>query len=97
MPSTVQPSPVETQTINLHSLGPRGVITVGASPCSIQNSMNTRVMVLVSIGTVTLIEFSRDGVTFDAVGLIAGQFHLNPGDWLKITHVVAPTVVFYPM
>lgn len=59
--------------------------------------MNTRVMLLVSIGTVTLIEFSRDGTVFDVVGLIAGQFHLNPGDWLRITHIVAPTVVCYPM
>jgi len=97
MASTVQPSPVETQTINLYSIGPRATISVGSSPCSIQNSTNTRVFVLVSGGTVTTIEFSRDGTLFDAVGLLGGQFHLNPGDWLRVTHIVAPTVVYYPM
>lgn len=97
MPSTVQLSPIETQTINLYSIGPRGVISVGASPCSIQNSTNTRVVVMVSAGTVTTIEFSRDGGAFDGVGLLGGQFHLNPGDWLRITHLVAPAAVYYPM
>lgn len=53
-------------------------------------------MVLISLGTVTSIEFSRDGAAFDLIGLLAGQFFLNSGDWLRITYLVAPTVVYYP-
>lgn len=78
------------------SIGPRAAITLNGSPATIQNTLPVRIMVLISLGTVTAIEFSRDGAAFDLIGLLAGQFFLNSGDWLRITYVIAPTVVYYP-
>jgi len=53
-------------------------------------------MLLVTGGNVSLVEFSRDAQVFDTMGMLMGQFFLNPGDWLRITYLVAPTVVYYP-
>ena len=97
MASTVQLGPVETVTINNMSTGPRTTVTVGSSACSLQNSCGTRVAVHVSAGTVTAIDCSKDGLTFDGVGLLGGQFLLNPGDICRITYAVVPTVVFWPL
>ena len=77
--------------------GARTVVSVGASPFSFVNPEATPVSAIVSLGTTTLIEYSRDGVTFDTLGLIAGQFRLNPGDRLRVTYTIAPTVVYYPL
>lgn len=96
MTTNVVLSSIDSQRANEMSLGMRTVATLNGSPALIKNILPTRIMVLVSLGTVSLIEFCRDGVTFDAVGLIAGQFFLNSGDWLRITYIVAPTVVYYP-
>jgi hypothetical protein len=51
---------------------------------------------IVSGGTVSLIQFSRDGVTFYNVGQTSGMFTLSAADRLKITYSVAPTVTFVP-
>lgn len=66
-------------------------IVIGASPFTYQNTANLPVDVLVSGGTVSAIAFSRDNVTYYTVGT-TGQFHLEPGDYLKITYTVAPTM-----
>lgn len=76
MPSVAQPSPVETTTINLCVMGPRSAVGLGISPASLQNTTNTRLAVLISGGTVTTIEFSRDNVVFDLVGLLGDNFYL---------------------
>lgn len=90
-------TPVETTTINGMVTGPRSILTSSSSPTTLQNTTANRLMVIVSVGTVTSIEFSRDGSTFDLIGLLSGQFILNPGDYLRITYVVAPTVSYYPI
>jgi hypothetical protein len=91
------PDPV-TVGYGSYSLGARNTITVGPSPWFTTNNTSTRVMVLLNGGTVSLIEFSRDGVTFDPVGsLLSGDFMLNPGDGLRVTYTLAPTVVYYPI
>lgn len=51
---------------------------------------------IVSGGTVSLIRFSRGGVTFYNVGTVAGMYTLNASDRLEITYTVAPTVTFVP-
>lgn len=90
--------PAQTQSSTLYSTGPRTAITIGSSPFALQNDTPTRVMVLLNGGTVSLIEFSRDGTVWDAVGtLLSGDFMLNPGDWLRITYTIAPTGVYYPI
>lgn len=78
-------------------MGPRNVVVLGASPCSLVNASNTRMMVLLAVGTVSSVEFSRDGINFDNVGLVAGDFILNTQDSLRITYTLAPTVVSYPI
>src|SRR6267378_4127166 len=89
---------VETTTVNGMSYGPRASITFNGSPTSFQNMGATRIMVLISGGNVSLIEFSRDGVNYDSLGgLLSGDFFLNPWDWLRITYLVAPTAVYYPV
>lgn len=86
-----------TWPINGWTMGDRVPITVTASPFTYTNSTLFPMQVLVSVGTVTLIEFTRDGVTFDSAGVIAGVFRLNPGDRLRVTYAVAPTMIAYPI
>ena len=83
-------------TYPLYTMGPRIPLTVGASPFVAMNPMNTPGQVFVSGGTVTTIEFSRDQITWEPCGLLAGQYCLNPGDSLRVTYIVAPTMVAYP-
>lgn len=51
---------------------------------------------IVSGGTVSMIEFSRDGSTFYDVGQTAGMFALSAADQLRVTYAVAPDMVFVP-
>lgn len=55
-----------------------------------------RGFLIVSGGTVSLIQFSRDGSTNYTTGLTAGCFSLSAGDTLIINYSVAPTVTFVP-
>ena len=72
-------------------------ITVGASPFVYQNTTNYDCSVLTSGGTVTLIEFSRDGATWYSTGSVTqGYDHLSPGDRLRITYTAAPVMTFIP-
>lgn len=67
-------------------------LTPSGSPYTIQNVTQRLMNILVSGGTVTLVEFSRDGSTWFGMGLLAGQFELDPADSLRITYILAPTV-----
>lgn len=88
----------QTTSYTLYSMGPRMALTIGPSPFTFQNDTATRVMILLNGGTVSLLEFSRDNVTYDAVGtLLSGDFMLNPGDWMRITYTLAPTGIYYPI
>jgi len=98
MASRVNLGPVETVTVNSMVTGPRTPVTLGSSPCTLINQCGTRVQVSVTGGTVSLIEMDIDGNTgLDDAGLLFGQFLLNPLALLRITYVVAPTVIFYPL
>jgi hypothetical protein len=78
--------------------GDREVVTVtGLSPFTFANAAAVPVVVFVSGGTGLVIEFSRDGLVWAAVGLVGGQYRLNPGDALRLGFVVAPTLVQYPL
>lgn len=69
-------------------------VTVGASPYTY--SAARRGSMIISGGTVTAIEFSRDGTIFYDVGATAGMFTLNASDQLKVTYAVAPDMTFVP-
>jgi hypothetical protein len=69
--------------------------TVGASPFTYKNGTIIRQQVLVTGGTVSSVQLSRDNSTF--VTLPANQAVLFPGDYLKITYTVLPTLTVFPI
>ena len=72
------------------------VTLTGASPYSYQAMQ--RGQVIVSGGTVSTIELTRDGKTFYTTGLTAGVFPLSANDLIRITFSVSPTTrVFMPL
>jgi|ERR1041385_7965592 hypothetical protein len=66
--------------------------TVGASPYTITNATANDQSVIVKGGTVSKVEFTRDGTTFIDVGTVAGMFALSPLDSLRVTYTVVPTI-----
>jgi len=71
-------------------------ISVGASPYVYQASSTTAEDIIVNGGTVSTIQFSRDGSTYYTIGLIGGMFHLSPSDYLKVTYSATPTMTKVP-
>jgi hypothetical protein len=69
-------------------------VTVGTSPY--EYSATKRGSMIVSGGTVSVIEFSRDGTNYYDVGVTAGMFALNASDRLRVTYSVAPDMTFVP-
>lgn len=59
-------------------------------------SATRRGSMLISGGTVTAVEFSRDGVTFYDTGITSGPVWLNATDRVRVTYAVAPDMVFVP-
>jgi hypothetical protein len=72
--------------------GSRTAISPGASPYTYLNADNIEEDVLVYGGTVSAIDYSHDNSTFNVLGLTAGVFRLGPGNSLKVTYSVAPTM-----
>lgn len=91
----------ELQQILL-SLGPNpnatvADVTVGASPFIYQNTTEYPLTAVVSGGTVSDLAFSRDGVNFYTFAdATPGSIALNPGDMLRATYTVAPTLTIIP-
>ena len=73
----------------------RIALTAGASPFDLVNTGYKPLRFVISGGTVSSITYSRDGSTFDGTGLTAGSFEVAPGDRLRITYTVAPTIIQY--
>jgi hypothetical protein len=72
-------------------------VTVGASPFVYANAQPFPVTVLVSGGTVTAIEISRNsGSTWTLAGLLGGQYSLQPNDQLRVTYAVIPSLTMIP-
>lgn len=69
-------------------------VTVGASAFSY--SPNVKGFAILTGGTVSLVEFSRDGANFYDYGTTVGQFLLNAKDTIRITHTGAPDMLFVP-
>lgn len=79
----------------------RGLPPANVEPYTPSGSPDTysalrRGSMIVSGGTVSLIEFSRDGTTFYDVGVTAGMFALNASDQLRVTYTGAPDMTFVP-
>jgi hypothetical protein len=70
---------------------------VGASPYTYTNNGDFDVTALVTGGTVTAVEFSRDGTNFFTVSTATNaSVTLNPGDSVRITYGVLPTLTLVP-
>ena len=89
------PSTPPTTTGNAPALLPRP-ITVTASPFTYQNTAGSSISVIVSGGTVSAIEFTRDNATFYTTGAVSGMIELSPYDQLRVTYAVAPTMTLIP-
>lgn len=87
---------METVIVNGVPQGPVASISVGASPFSWTNPESVRVIVMISGGTLGLIQLSPDGTTFADVGTLCGMYPLNPGWRLKVTYSLAPTMTYTP-
>ena len=70
------------------------VLAVGSSPLTY--TATNKGVVLVTGGTVSLVEFSRDGVTFYPTGETSGQFFLCSSDQLRVTYSAPPSMVLVP-
>jgi hypothetical protein len=88
--STLEAVPAASAAVSGASIAP-SAITVTASPFTYQNASGYAADVIVSGGTVTLIEFGRSGA-FTAAGMLAGMFGLSPFDSIRVTYTVAPTM-----
>jgi hypothetical protein len=71
-------------------------ITVTASPFTYQNTTAFNGEVIISGGTVSSIEFTRDNTTFYTTGLTTGVITLSPSDRVRVTYSVAPTMTLVP-
>ena len=69
-------------------------VTVGVTPY--EYSAVKRGSMIVEGGTVSLIEFSRDGTDYYDVGATAGMFALNASDRLRVAYSVVPNMTFVP-
>ena len=75
---------------------PESGVTVGVSPF-IYHATAGGGFLIISGGTVSLIEFTRDQTKFYATGEITGVFPMANEDSYRITYTVTPTVTFVPM
>lgn len=71
-------------------------ITATASPYTYQNTSGAAEDIMVTGGTVTAVDFSRDGATWYSTGLVVVTVRLSPGDKIKITYTLAPTITKVP-
>lgn len=66
-------------------------LTLGASPFTWTNALGYPVSVMVSGGTVTLIDLIVAGATWP-VGLLAGIFDVRAGDGIRVSYTIAPAL-----
>ena len=93
---TATTPPLQPHPVPFRNDGSAGVT---ASPYTYKNTDSRPQLVTVGGGTVSAIARSRDNSVFDTIGAVTGgDFILAPGDYLKVTYTVAPTIFsIYPM
>lgn len=72
----------------------QATVTAGASPFVFTTPAQGTL--LVSGGPVTLIEYSKDALTWYPTGVTQGQIQMVPNDHVRITYMNAPTLTFFP-
>ncbi len=84
------------QTLRLNVLPPqtRTVQAVGASPFTFPPvGVSLPQVVVITGGSVSLLEFSLDGQIFDDVGVVAGYFPMAPQAQIRMTFSGTPSVI----
>ena len=67
------------------------------SAAFVQNTSAFPIEVFITGGTVTSVNFSRDGINnIQVSGATPAQVRLNSGDWYAVTYTVAPTINVIP-
>ncbi len=74
--------------------GAESTVTIGTSPYTY--TATQRGFLIVQGGTVSLVQWSRGGVTNHTTGVTQGCFPLSQGDSLIITYTGAPNLTFAP-
>jgi len=74
--------------------GPVSTIVPGVSPYSYVAPLGGTV--ILTGGTVSKVEVSRDRVTFFVTGQTSGMFPLSQADTLRTTYSAVPTATFIP-
>jgi len=74
---------------------PEEVIPLTASPMTYTAVI--RGQAHIGGGTVSVIEFSRDGTNWYDTGMTEGFVQMDRGDQLRVTYSVAPTINYFPM
>ena len=69
------------------------LVTLGASPFTYRALLKCQVFV--TGGTVSAVEFSRDGTTFYATS--SNPLQLDFNDYVRVTYTVSPTLTAFPM
>ena len=70
---------------------------VGASPYTYQNTGDFDITAVVSGGTVSAVAFSRDGTSYFTISSATNaSVLLNPGDYVRVTYTVLPTLTLIP-
>jgi hypothetical protein len=88
----------QTTAMGGMAFGPMvAAVSPGASPYIWQNSENVPVQMFISVGTVTTIEYSPDGVSYVNCGILAGCLIVNPRQYVRVTYVIAPTMNYCPI
>lgn len=87
---------METRVVNGMAYGDVASVSPSGSPFSWTNQEAVPVNVFVTGGTVTLLEFANDAVGFISIGILGGWMRLNPGQAIKVTYLVAPTIKYTP-
>lgn len=70
------------------------LITAGVTPFTYIAPLGG--VVIISGGTVSQVQFSRDGASFYGAGQTTGMFPVSQGDQLVVTYSVPPTMTFAP-
>lgn len=91
----VGPPTIPPQSFTNYSAQPSAIV-LGPSPYTYINNTGYPADVIVSGGGVSLLEFSRNGVTFFSTGSFYGMFTLSPYDRLRVTYLTPPHMTLIP-
>lgn len=73
---------------------PAFAVTVGVSPFT--HVAKCKQGLIIRGGTVSLVEYRRNGVNLGSVGFTAGIVELNESDSITVTYIVLPTIIHIP-